>query len=281
MPPANIDPTPRGIGRVRHCVAYVAYALPRFSYGAGAQEKADHRVPTTSLYRGPSKYYPRILYHLPLTPSPKPPAVPTEIINPVAYLGDLPWQPSPPRRQRLDQLGSYISQRYPDPVRLVFICTHNSRRSIIAQVWAAAAAAWFGMEGVETFSGGTEVTAFHPHAVAALRRAGFAIESGAETDNPTYTLRIGQDSAPLTLWSKVFDAPDNPARGFAAVMTCSEADENCPYVPGTDLRLALPFDDPKVFDGTPEEQRTYDERVREIGREIVYTFSRARHQLMD
>ena len=214
-------------------------------------------------------------------PNPKPPAVPTEIINPVAYLADLPWQPSPPRRQRLDQLGSYISQRYPDPVRLVFICTHNSRRSIIAQVWAAAAAAWFGMEGVETFSGGTEVTAFHPHAVAALRRAGFAIESGAETDNPTYTLRIGQGSAPLTLWSKVFDAPDNPARGFAAVMTCSEADENCPYVPGTDLRLALPFDDPKVFDGTPEEQRTYDERVREIGREIVYAFSRARHQLMD
>ena len=207
--------------------------------------------------------------------------MPPAVVNPVADLLDATWQPPVARHQRLERLGAYIADRHPGPVRMVFICTHNSRRSIIAQVWAAAAAAWFGMEGVETFSGGTEATAFHPHAVDALRRAGFTIDRGPQAENPKYTLRLGQDSTPLPLWSKVFDAPENPSRAFAAVMTCSDADENCPFVPGTDLRLALPFDDPKVSDGTPEEQRTYDERVREIGREMVFAFSCARRQLPD
>ena len=208
-------------------------------------------------------------------------SMPPAVVNPVADLLDATWQPPVARHQRLERLGAYIAGRHPGPVRLVFICTHNSRRSIIAQVWAAAAAAWFEMEGVETFSGGTEATAFHPHAVDALRRAGFTIDRGPQAENPKYTLRLGQDSTPLLLWSKVFDAPENPSRAFAAVMTCSDADENCPFVPGTDLRLALPFDDPKVSDGTPEEQRTYYERVREIGREMVFAFSCARRQLPD
>ena len=207
--------------------------------------------------------------------------MPSSVANPVADLADASWQPPAARRERLERLGAYIAGRSPGPARLVFICTHNSRRSLIAQAWAAAAAAWFGMEGVETFSGGTEATAFHPHAVEALRRAGFSIDRGPEAENPKYTLRLGEGSHPLPLWSKVFDAPENPSGAFAAVMTCTDADEKCPFVPGTDLRLALPFDDPKVSDGTPEEQRTYDERVREIGRELVFAFSCARRQLID
>ena len=164
---------------------------------------------------------------------------------------------------------------------MVFICTHNSRRSIIAQVWAAAAADWFGMDNVEAFSGGTETTAFNPRAVAALRRAGFSIGTPPEEENPRYTVRFGEDATSLIVWSKVFDAPENPHRGFAAVMTCSHADENCPFVPGADVRVSLPFDDPKASDGTPDEERIYDERVREIGREIVFAFSCARRQLTD
>jgi arsenate reductase (thioredoxin) len=86
------------------------------------------------------------------------------------------------------------------------------------------------------------------------------------------------EAAPVQLWSKTFDDPANPAAGFGAVMTCSDADENCPFVPGTDLRLAITYDDPKNFDGTPREEEMYRERAVQIGRELLYAFSTATSQ---
>jgi arsenate reductase len=59
-------------------------------------------------------------------------------------------------------------------------------------------------------------------------------------------------------------------------MTCSHADENCPVVIGASTRIALTYNDPKDFDGTPQEAAKYAERVREIGREILYAFSQVR-----
>jgi arsenate reductase len=56
-------------------------------------------------------------------------------------------------------------------------------------------------------------------------------------------------------------------------MTCTHADENCPLVAGADVRISLPYDDPKAFDNTPLEAAKYTERVHEIGREILYAFS--------
>lgn len=178
---------------------------------------------------------------------------------------------TPERKQRLRQLSDYLGARQGRPVRLNFICTHNSRRSHIAQVWAATAAAYFGLEGVEAYSGGTEATAFNPRAVAALERAGFRIENPGG-DNPRYRVHYAADRPPLVCFSKTFDDPHNPSQNFAAIMTCSDADENCPFIPGVDLRLPLAYEDPKAADGTPEEAARYDERVRQIGREIGYAF---------
>ena len=53
-------------------------------------------------------------------------------------------------------------------------------------------------------------------------------------------------------------------------MTCSDADENCPFIPGAEMRLPLTYEDPKEADDKPEERAVYDERVRQIGREIFY-----------
>ncbi len=154
-----------------------------------------------------------------------------------------------------------------------FICTHNSRRSHLSQIWAQAAATYYGIENIQCYSGGTEATAFNIRAVKAMRDVGFKIAKTDESENPRYEVRFSDTQMPLIAFSKVYSDPFNPANGFAAVMTCSHADENCPLVIGADTRISLPFNDPKDFDGTPQESEKYYERVLEIGREICYAFS--------
>jgi arsenate reductase len=179
------------------------------------------------------------------------------------------------RRDQLRKLASYIRDKMKAdrPARLVFICTHNSRRSQMCQLWAATAAAYFGVPHVENFSGGTEVTAFNARAVAALRRAGFGIDEPAPTQNPRYRVRFHSAGPELECFSKVYRDASNPGSDFCAVMTCSQADKQCPIVAGASARIALPFDDPKVFDGTPQETNKYDERCRQIARELLFVFS--------
>lgn len=181
------------------------------------------------------------------------------------------------RRAALDRLAAYVVEQRNagTPVRLTFICTHNSRRSHISQLWAAVAAAYHGVPGVETYSGGTEATAFNPRAVAALQRAGFHIESEEpDADNPRYAVTFSPEGPTLTAFSKVYGDPPNPTDGFAAIMTCSQADASCPAVFGADTRLSIPYVDPKVADDTDAEAATYDERVAQIAAEMFYVFER-------
>ncbi|MEO0734077.1 MAG: protein-tyrosine-phosphatase [Bacteroidota bacterium] len=177
---------------------------------------------------------------------------------------------TPTRKAQLAKLAAYVAS---DPAaQLNFICTHNSRRSHLGQIWAAVAAAHYDLEDVRTFSGGTEATAFNPRAVAALERAGFRVDNPGG-DNPRYAVHFAADQPPLVCFSKVYDDPVNPQQNFAAVMTCDHADANCPFIPGANLRLPLTYVDPKEADDTPAETARYDERLRQIGREIIYAFS--------
>lgn len=173
------------------------------------------------------------------------------------------------------ELTDFISQKSKSGMRtnLNFICTHNSRRSHISQLWAQAAAYYYGISNVYTFSGGTEATAFNPRAVNAMKGAGFDISVKKDGNNPLYEGRYAENEIPLTLFSKKYDDPFNPNKDFAAIMTCSHADQNCPLVIGASKRIALTYDDPKEFDGTSLEEAKYAERVMEIGREILYAFS--------
>jgi arsenate reductase len=176
------------------------------------------------------------------------------------------------RKSQLQALARYIADKKDQSVALNFICTHNSRRSHLAQIWSATAATYFGKENIQNFSGGTEATAFHINAINALERAGFQI-SKAEGENPVYEVSFSEEASPMECFSKVFHHPVNPTSGFAAILTCSDADENCPFVPGAEWRLPLTYEDPKQADGTPQEAARYDERVKQIGREIFYAFN--------
>ncbi len=185
------------------------------------------------------------------------------------------------RKEMLQDISDYVSQRLSDgqSARLTFVCTHNSRRSHFAQLWAQAAATYYKLDGVETFSGGTEATAFNPRSVAALKRAGFEIIEAADSGvNPHYTVRFSKTGQPIDCFSKVYDSPPNPAKDFCAVMTCSEADRACPSARGSDRRVAIPYVDPKVADNTPQEAETYDERCAQIAREMLYVMSRVVHK---
>ncbi len=180
------------------------------------------------------------------------------------------------RKAKLNSLSNYISRKSKENQlpKLVVICTHNSRRSHIGQIWLAVAADYFQLPEIQTFSGGTEATAFNIRAVKAFQKIGFEISTKNEhADNPIYGIRWREGMKPYKAFSKKYEDDPNPKEDFGAIMVCSSADEGCPIVFGCDFRLSLPFDDPKEYDNTQLEESKYDERVRQIGREMLYVCS--------
>jgi arsenate reductase len=176
-----------------------------------------------------------------------------------------------PHKTSLDKIAAYIrgKQEKNETCEIIFICTHNSRRSHLAQIWAQTAAAHFELKNIVTYSGGTEATAFNARSVAALERAGFKIENpGGE--NPHYKVRFSDDFPAMECFSKKYSDAQNPQKGFLAVMVCDDADEACPLVAGAEARVSLPFTDPKKSDNSPEEAATYDARSLQIAAEMYY-----------
>jgi arsenate reductase len=178
------------------------------------------------------------------------------------------------RLAELTSLIDYIQSKIDDgqEINLNFICTHNSRRSQFSQIWAQTAADYFGVPA-RCYSGGVEVTAFNERAVASIKRSGFKVVAQGN-NNPIYSVYHSDQHGPITAFSKLFDDPINQADQFAAVMTCSHADENCPFIPGTEQRIAVRYEDPKAFDDSPQEAAKYDERSMQIASEMFYVFSK-------
>lgn len=185
-------------------------------------------------------------------------------------IGEIPEE----RKEKLRELSDFIWTKLKNGnhAKLTFICTHNSRRSHLCQIWAATLASHFNVDGIESYSGGTEVTAFNPRAVKAIKRAGFTVE-GQDGENPHYKVFYDEQEEPLICYSKTFDDEANPNSDFVAVMTCSDADQNCPVIPGTEFRITIPYDDPKQADDTPDEVQTYNKRCRQIATEMYYMLS--------
>jgi arsenate reductase len=177
------------------------------------------------------------------------------------------------RLQLLDEMAVYLQEKISNrkEIRLNFICTHNSRRSQFSQIWAQTAAAYYGIESY-CYSGGVEVTAFNPRAVAAIQRDGFKVVK-KEGENPLYFVFYSEED-PIVTFSKVVEDAVNATKEFAAVMTCDHADENCPFIPGAEKRFPLRFEDPKAFDDSPLEEKIYSERSHQIGAELFYLFEK-------
>ena len=158
-------------------------------------------------------------------------------------------------------------------IRLNLICTHNSRRSHLSQVWAQTAAAHYGIKNVFCYSGGTEATAMFPMAAKTLTKQGFQIKTIAEGNNPVYAIKYSENAHPIIGFSKTFDDDFNPQSEFAAILTCSSADQGCPFIAGAEVRIPITFEDPKAFDNTPKQAEKYEERSVQIATEMFYVFS--------
>lgn len=161
-----------------------------------------------------------------------------------------------------------------EPINLLFICTHNSRRSHFAQVWAAAAAHYFNLKNVFCYSGGTEVTVLFPVVHQTLSKNGFSVQQLSFEKKPIYALKHTENSSPIICFSKIYNDKFNPENNFFAIMTCAHAEKNCPFIPNAKQRISLPYNDPKEYDNTPFQAEKYAEIMLEIAREMVYIFSK-------
>src|SRR6056297_41179 len=179
------------------------------------------------------------------------------------------------RKALLRPLIAFIQEKVSNKqeIRINFICTHNSRRSHLSQVWAQALAYHFNIKNVCCYSGGTESTALFPLAAETLRNSGFKIKTLSKDDNPIYSIKYTDNEHPVIGFSKKLDDDFNPKSQFAAIMTCDSANEACPFVPGAEKRIPITFEDPKVFDNTPQQADKYNERSLQIATELFYVFS--------
>lgn len=180
------------------------------------------------------------------------------------------------RKKALQPLIAFIQNKMEaeQEVRLNFICTHNSRRSHLSQVWAQAMASHFKLKNIVCYSGGTQATALFPMAVKTLEKSGFKVEKISETENPIYSIKYGPNELPVIGFSKTYDHGFNPQSEFAAILTCSQADAGCPFIAGAEKRIPIPYDDPKEFDGTPQQEAKYQECSLQIAAELFYVFSK-------
>ena len=179
------------------------------------------------------------------------------------------------RKKALELLASLISRRLEltGSAQILFVCTHNSRRSLLAQIWMELASIHFNMESITSYSGGTEATVFNERMVHGLLNTGFQISTKTRSSNPVYQFNPFFDVGKLTdtkYFSKTLDESPNPKSQFIAVMVCDQADESCPVIFGADHKFSLHYKDPKAFDDTESETEAYASKIREIGREILY-----------
>ena len=179
------------------------------------------------------------------------------------------------RTEVLKPLIDYIQNKVNsnEEIRLNFICTHNSRRSHLSQIWAQTMAFHFGIQKVFCYSGGTEATAMFPKVAETLTNQGFEIQKLSEEQNPVYAVKFDANQHPIICFSKAYFDDFNPKNNFGAIMTCNNADEGCPMVFGAEVRFPIKYDDPKAFDGTELMNEKYTERSLQIASEMYYVFS--------
>ena len=183
------------------------------------------------------------------------------------------------RKATLQPLIDFIQDKKDKnlPINLNFICTHNSRRSHLSQVWAQVAAAFYKVPNVSCYSGGTEETALFPKVAETLSTQGFQVLKISAEPNPVYAIKFDKNEHSVICFSKKYDHDFNPKSHFAAILTCDSADENCPIVFGAEARIPIKYEDPKKSDGTSEMDETYFNRSLEIATEMKFIFENCKN----
>lgn len=184
------------------------------------------------------------------------------------------------RKELLSKISNKIveTSQSDNTVSLNFICTHNSRRSQLGQVWSFFAANYFELP-IHALSGGTEVTAFYRSTVKTLKDVGFSfhVEEFSHS-NPVYQISFEGTTDHVLGFSKTYDHQINKGP-YIAITTCDSADENCPFIAEAIHRFHLPYKDPKYADNTPEQDQAYLETSKVVAAEMFYIFSKVKETL--
>lgn len=175
----------------------------------------------------------------------------------------------PKRKDQIQGIAETLKQQHSSrPHQLIFVCTHNSRRSIFGQVWATVLANYYEIP-LESYSGGTEVTSINDNALTCLSHLGFVVQKTQKTGNPIVEVRYGNSNI-IRCFSKLYNDAENPSKNFFAVMLCEHAAENCPFIPNALKRFNLTYPDPKQFDGTPHQDGEYKKVALKVGQELSF-----------
>ena len=177
------------------------------------------------------------------------------------------------RKELLLKIANKIVVNYNNnDININFICTHNSRRSQLGQVWSFFAADYFKLP-INAFSGGTEVTAFHRNTVKTLTEVGFKfdVDEFSHT-NPIYRISFSDDKPSLLGYSKLYNNIENKTPYFV-LTTCNNADENCPFIPEAIDRFHVPYTDPKHSDDSAIQDETYLKTSRIIAAQMYFLFN--------
>nr|MBC7243775.1 arsenate reductase ArsC [Chloroflexota bacterium] len=122
--------------------------------------------------------------------------------------------------------------------KVLFLCTHNSARSQIAEAFLKKYAG----DRFEVYSAGLEPTAIHPYAKQVMEEIGISMD--------------GHYAKSVQQWLGQVH--------FSYLITvCAKAEERCPIFPGMGQRLSWPFDDPAAFEGSEEEKLNKFRQVRD------------------
>ncbi len=173
------------------------------------------------------------------------------------------------RKNQIKAIAETLKQQHSSlPYQLIFVCTHNSRRSIFGQVWATVLANHYDIP-LKSYSGGTEVTAVNDNALTCLNYLGFEVQKSQKKDNPIVEVYYGNADI-IKCFSKLYNDTQNPSDNFYAIMLCEHAAENCPFIPSALKRFNLTYPDPKKFDGTHHQDNEYKKVALEIGQELSF-----------
>ena len=186
------------------------------------------------------------------------------------------------RFKQLEKIALFVLKklRNKQEANLLFICTHNSRRSLMAQITSQTAVYYYNVENINCFSGGIEVTSFNSNAVKSIESFGFEVVRQDRSENPVYLVKYSDDSPEISVFSKIYNNKFNPQVDFTALMTCSHADKNCPYIIGANSRFSIPYDDPKEFDGTDKEEEKYSQSLFLIATEMFFLLKSIRDEML-
>jgi len=164
------------------------------------------------------------------------------------------------QEKRVKKISQELKSSINTYKKIVFICTHNSRRSQLCEVWGSILSKRFNLD-LFFYSAGTKKTEVYTEVIKSLQRAGLEIDMEGK-------IKLMHNQ--IELHSKTLDEIKEDE--FIAMMTCSDAEKNCPVDQRSKKNIILFYDDPKKYDRTIHESNEYDKTCRLIASELNAIF---------